>query len=431
MDFEEACREARKLAFSFSDPLIVHHYDTDGITSGAIVTGAFIDENRKHRRMCIKKLDDFAIESLAKEKEIIFVDLGGGNKRVNELKDVLIIDHHQTEGISKPQVNPLLYELDGSTELSASGTAYFIFRKRVELAVTGAVGDMQTPFVGKNKELVREGEAQGRVKVENDLCFYGRYSRPLVQFLEYSDEPYLPGISYREDKCIQLIQSLGIPVKDGERYRRYADLSVEEKTKLVSALAELLAERGRIKDVSELIKESYVFPKNRMNETYEAGEFSTMLNACGRHGKDEVGVGVALGMEEFFGQARGLLQLHRRMLKDGVAYASAAIQDMGAFYLIDGRGVIEENIIGIICGMVLQPLWKKPIVGIANSTRNQLKISTRGKGGNLGLAIKAAAGSCGGVGGGHRMAAGASIPDGRLDCFLLSYAENLEKFTSA
>ncbi len=427
MNFEEACEEARKIAFSFSNPLIVHHYDTDGITSGAIVTGAFIDENRRYRRMCIKKLDDAAIDALAKEKEIIFVDLGGGNKKVNELKDVLIIDHHQTEGIKKPQVNPLLYGIDGSTELSAAGTAYFVFRKRVELAVTGAVGDMQAPFIGKNRELVNEGEKEGMVKVENDLCFYGRYSRPLIQFLEYSDEPYLPGLSYREDRCIQLIQSLGIAIKEGNRYRTYADLGAEEKKKLVSALAELLIDRGRIKDVNELIEESYVFPKNRMNETYEAGEFSTMLNACGRHGRDDVGVGVALGIEEHFEEARKLLQLHRKMLKDGVAYASASIQDLGPFYLIDGRGVISENIIGIICGMVLQPLWKKPVVGIADSNGRQLKISTRGKGGNLGLALRAAADLCGGVGGGHRMAAGASIPEDKLNCFLLAFAEELEK----
>lgn len=427
MNFEEACEEARKIAFSFSNPLIVHHYDTDGITSGAIATGAFIDKNRQYRRICIKKLDDAAVDALSKEREIIFVDLGGGNKRVNELKDVLIIDHHQTEGINKPQVNPLLHGIDGSTELSAAGTAYFVFRTRVELAITGAVGDMQTPFIGKNMELVKEGKREGSVRVENDLCFYGRYSRQLVRFLEYSDEPYLPGLSYREDRCIQLIQSLGIAIKEGNRYRTYVDLSVEEKTKLVSALAELLVDRGRIKDVSELIRESYVFPKNRMNETYEAGEFSTLLNACGRHEKDDVGVGVALGKEEYFENARKLLQLHRKMLRDGVAYTSAAIQDLGAFYLIDGRGVISENIIGIICGMVLQPLWKKPVVGIAESSGGQLKISTRGKGGNLGLVIKVAADACGGVGGGHRMAAGASIPPDNLNRFLLAFAEELEK----
>src|SRR4030095_5403352 len=117
-EFLESCAEGKKLAFSFNDPLIVHHYDADGLSSGALVAGAFLDEGRKVRRDCIKKLDDFAIERYLKEKELIFVDLGGGNRRVNELKDVLIIDHHQTEGVEKTQVNPLLHGLDGGTELS-------------------------------------------------------------------------------------------------------------------------------------------------------------------------------------------------------------------------------------------------------------------------------------------------------------------------
>lgn len=426
MDFDEACAEARKIAFSFSNPLIVHHYDTDGITSGAIVSGAFLDLNKKFRRMCIKKLDDDAIESIAKEKEIIFVDLGGGNKRVNELKDVVIIDHHQTSGVEKIQVNPHLYGIDGSTELSASGTAYFVFRNRVELAVTGAVGDMQLPFVGKNRMLLAIGEKEGAVRIERDLCFYGRYSRPLVQFLEYSDEPYIPGISYHEDRCVQLLQSLGIELKSGKKERTYASLAKNEKAALISALAELLAERGRIKAVNELIDESYVFPKNLMNESYEAGEFSTLLNACGRHGRDDIGVGVALGKNEYFEVARKLLSLHRRMLKKGVEYANANVQNMGLFYLIDGRGAIEENIIGIVCGMINRPDWGKPVLGLSKSTEGWLKASVRGKGKNLGLAIKNAAEKCEGIGGGHTMAAGASFPENKLNEFLLFFAEELE-----
>jgi len=39
--FLDACAEARKIAFSFSNPLIVHHYDADGISAGAIVEAAF------------------------------------------------------------------------------------------------------------------------------------------------------------------------------------------------------------------------------------------------------------------------------------------------------------------------------------------------------------------------------------------------------
>ncbi|MEM3432317.1 MAG: DHH family phosphoesterase [Candidatus Bilamarchaeaceae archaeon] len=427
MDFIEACAESKKIAFSFSNPLIVHHYDTDGITSGAIVCAAFLENNKKFRRLCIKKLDDIAIDKLSHEKEIIFVDLGGGNKRVNELKDVVILDHHQTTGIEKFQINPHLYGIDGSTEMSASGVAYFVFKTKIELAITGAVGDMQAPFVGKNRELLDIGEKEGRVRREQDLCFYGRYSRPLVQFLEYNDEPYIPGISYREDKCINLLQSLRIEIKKGEKYRTYADLTKEEKKALVSALADILIERGKIKSISELIGESYVFTNHQLNESYEAGEFSTLLNACGRHKRDDIGIGVALGNEKFFDEARKLLHHHRVMLKNGVEHANTSLQNLGPFYLIDGREMIDESIIGIVCGMVNRSEWGKPVLGIARSEKGQLKASVRGKGKNLGLAIKKAAEKCGGVGGGHTVAAGASFPEKNLDDFILFFAEELNK----
>ncbi|MEM4272231.1 MAG: hypothetical protein QXH30_01460, partial [Candidatus Bilamarchaeaceae archaeon] len=93
--FLERCSEAGRISLSFKNPLIVHHFDADGLSSGAIVQSAFRKEGKKFRALAVKKVDDALIEKLKAEPEIIFVDLGGGNRRVNELKDVVIIDHHQ------------------------------------------------------------------------------------------------------------------------------------------------------------------------------------------------------------------------------------------------------------------------------------------------------------------------------------------------
>jgi single-stranded-DNA-specific exonuclease len=298
--FLERCGEIRKLAFSMGDPLVVHHYDADGISSGAIVAGAFGDEGKKFRRECIKKLDDAAIERYAREPETIFVDLGGGNKRVNELKDALIIDHHQTEGIGKPQANPILHGIDGGTELSAAGAAYCVFRKRADLAIVGAVGDMQHPLTGMNRWVLAEGEIGGEVKVEEDLSFYGRYCRPLVQFLAYSDDPYIPGISYREDRAQDLLSELRIPLDKrsaepgitpsadgfaGKKQRVYADLSADEKKGLVSALAKIMVSSERARNANELIGESYVMRRMRRtssarSSTHAAGTRSR-TSGCG------------------------------------------------------------------------------------------------------------------------------------------------------
>jgi len=424
--FLESCGEMRKLVFSFADPLIVHHYDADGLSSGAIVSGAFLKEGKKFRRLCVRQLGDREIEACLKEKEVIFVDLGGGNKRVNELQDVVIIDHHQTEGVDKAQANPQLHGLDGSHELSAAGTAYCVFRTHPDLAIVGAVGDMQHPLIGMNRWVLGEGVKSGEVRVDDDVRFYGRYCRGLVQFLAYCDDPYLPGITYREEKAMELLSELGIPLeKDGAR-RVYADLDEGEKRALVSAMAKILSNANRLDRVDELLGESYVFPHRPRDETFEANEFSTLLNACGRHNRDDVGVKVCLGDQDAHAEAQALLQQHRRALRDGIEFAGSHVQDFGLFYLLDARGIVGDNIIGTVCGMCMQQKWVKPIIGLSLADAETVKISGRApkwlaaKGLNVGSLMKKAAGENGGIGGGHTTAAGASVPKGKLNGFLLA-----------
>jgi len=165
-----------------------------------------------------------------------------------------------------------------------------------------------------------------------------------------------------------------------------------------------------------------------MDETYEANEFSTVLNACGRHGQDDVGIGVALGQEGFAEQARTLLQLHRKMLREGIEFANKNTQDLGSLFLLDGRGIIDEGIVGVVCGMIVEQRWRKPILGIATSDKKGwLKLSARGRSADLSAAMKTAGKEAGGIGGGHAMAAGAEIPAAGLDSFLLSFSSSVDK----
>jgi RecJ-like exonuclease len=440
-EFLDHCKEARKLALSFSDPLLVHHHDADGVSSGAIVYGALQDIGRKPRTKCIRKLDDKAIDELMNEKEIIFSDLGGGNKRVNELKDVVIIDHHQTEGIEKMQANPMLFGIEGSDELSGSGAAYCVFKNSVDLGIVGAVGDMQSPLHGMNRWVLDQGVQSGEVKIDNDLRFYGRYCRNLLAFLTYSDDPYIPLISYHEDRAQKLLDNLGIPTKTGnskpgtERWRVYADLSEEEKKKLISELANILINCRMVKKVDDLIGESYVFPKHEKDETYEANEFSTLLNACGRHRRSDIGLRVCLGDKTAFDEARALLSMHRKMIREGISFAQNNIQDLGKFFFLDARNVIDESIIGTVIGMVQRATWTKPILGVSNGEDETIKFSSRANralveaGLNLASVMAGACEASQGIGGGHKIAAGASIPKGKINEFLLAVGSQLGQST--
>lgn len=427
-EFVEAAKEAKKIAFSFSNPLIVHHYDADGISAGGVVKAAFLNETRAHRIMALKKLDDSAIDILRNEKEVIFVDLGN-NERVGELKDVLIIDHHQVKESGKPQINPLLHGIDGGSELSSSGTAYFVFGNNADLGVVGALGDMQYPLQGANLRLAGEGVAKGEVRKVMDARLYGRYSRPLVQFLAYNEEPYVPGISYNEANAQKLLEDLGIELRKGEDLRRYADLKDGEKKKLVSAIAEMVSRRGALRYES-LVGEVYELPKRPdKSMLYDAHEFSTVLNACGRHGKPELGIAICLGDEAAYLEASSFIALHRRMIREGVEFGRRNIVDLGAFLFLDARRAVDEGIIGIVCGMLLQGS-AKPIIGVATGEGETIKVSSRtGKksGIDLGKMLSETVAAVGGVGGGHAVAAGANIPLTVLNEFLLRCAEAIRK----
>lgn len=438
--FLERAKEAGKAALSMRSPLVINHYDCDGITSGSITSAALAQAGIPHRVNTVRKVDDALIDSLSNEKEIIFTDLGGGTKRVNELVgDVVILDHHQTTEVDKLQLNPHLFGYDGGTEISAAGVAYFAFRVEIELAIVGAIGDMQYPLASLNREILQEGVAAGKAKSEIGLRMYGRQSRPLPQLLAYSDDPYLPGLGGHEERCAQFIENTGIAKNPDGKWPTYAQLDEDGKRKLVGALAVHLAEgaqarvrgAGAVDEKPDLIVgETYVLPKyENAPELYDAGEFSTMLNACGRHEMAPLGMDICLGREGALEKGRELLLQHRRALREGIEYAYRHTRDFGPFLFLDGRGVIEDGIIGVVAGMLYPGGRAKPILALSIDASGKIKASGRGtkklleNGLNLGLAMRESCAKLGGAGGGHKIAAGATIPPEKLDEFLHDFAD--------
>jgi RecJ-like exonuclease len=132
-----------------------------------------------------------------------------------------------------------------------------------------------------------------------------------------------------------------------------------------------------------------------------------------------------MGERDAYAQASSLLETHRRNLREGMKFLQANMQDFGKFYFLDARGIIPDTIIGVVAGMGLPPFAKKPIFAVATDDAGNIKVSARANaslvkaGLNLGKVQREAAGRCAGAGGGHRIAAGASIPKGGLECFLL------------
>ncbi|MCX6770998.1 MAG: DHH family phosphoesterase [Candidatus Micrarchaeota archaeon] len=455
--FLSRCAEAREAIVRMREPLVVHHYDCDGITSGSIVAGSLEKMGKPYRAQSVRKLDDGFLASIAHEPEIIFVDLGSGTAGIDSLAgNVVAIDHHQQKSSSRLQANPHAFGFDGGTDVSAAGCAYFVFREFVELGVVGAIGDIQAPLRSLNALMLDDAVRQKAVAVEKDILLFGRNSRPLKQFLLYADEPYLPGITGQDDACDALLRELGIEQRQkgatgaeggsaalrqksaeqgeagSEKWRTYSDLSFDERRALVSSLAKLVAMRSSQEAASRLVGDTYNLLRMPQGTLLrDASEFSTLLNACGRNSRPELGVSVCLQRAGAYVEAQSLLAEHRRNLRAGMDFASKNTQDIGKFLLLDARGAIPDSIIGVVAGMLYAGSRKKPILALSLEAPGKIKLSTRGTralveaGLNLGKILSECCAQVGGAGGGHNIAAGATIPEEKLNDFLKEFAARL------
>lgn len=434
--FEARAQEALESVRRMKEPLLVNHFDCDGLSSGSVVVAYFESLGRKVRVKTVRKLDDATVECVRNEPEVIFTDLGGGHAGVNDLSGhVVIFDHHQTAGITQLQLNPHLFGFDGGTALSGSTTTYWALRTLPEVAIVGAVGDMQYPFSGLNRALAAEFASEGWLEMPIDLRFYGRMSRPLPQLLAYADDPFLPGLGGHEERCAQFLENMGIAKKADGSWPSYAQIGAERQKKLVGALAAHLAEAyGGSYSGEQLVGETYLFPRlAHIPELHDAGEFSTLLNACGRHERMQLGMDVCLGRPGALEEARGVLAEHKRALREGVEFAYRNMRDWGPFLFLDARGVIDDGIVGVVAGMVNSGARQKPILAVSIDAAGRIKASGRGtkklvaSGLNLGMALKEACAATGGQGGGHKIAAGATVLPERLDEFLKLFAEIVQR----
>ena len=246
--------------------------------------------------------------------------------------------------------------------------------------------------------------------------------------LEYSQDPYLPGLSGKEDACIAFLKDLGIRL-GGEKWRRWIDLSQEEKSCMVTAILRKGLRSGvsNIK-LERLIGEVYVLLGEREGtELRDASEYSTLLNATARYGHAGVGLQVCMGdREKAFDEAHTLLSQHRQNLVNGLKFVSAkGITPLKSIQYFDAGDAILDTIVGIVAGMSFQMADRSmPILAFARTPEGDLKVSARGtqdlvrSGLDLADALSRSARAVGGVGGGHNVAAGATIPANAAQEFL-------------
>ncbi|MDI6902709.1 MAG: DHH family phosphoesterase [Methanocellales archaeon] len=440
--FEKADECARQIK-GHTCAVIISHIDADGLSSAGIMCKALERDGMEYETRFLKKLDLAALEDIANlNKMTIFTDLGSTMiDQINALgMDAIVADHHQPKKIPhKHHLNPHLFGIDGANELSGSGAAYLIARKMgpnrdlADLAIVGAVGDMQDRREGRlismNRQILEEGIDVGVLSFEIDIRLFGRQTRPIYKLLEYCVDPYIPGITGDEEGCIKFLRNLGVRLKD-EDWRRWIDLHKEEKQLIVSEMMQLCLTSGiPAHKVQHLVGEVYTLLKEEKGtELRDASEYSTLLNATARYDHADVGLAVCMGDRGLvYAHARSLLAQHRQNLMEGLKLVKEqgviALQNLQYFHAGDS---IRETIVGIVAGMSAsmgEINRDLPIIAFADSEEG-IKVSARGtqdliqQGLNLAVALNESAKEVGGVGGGHDIAAGATIPRGCEEEFL-------------
>ncbi|MEE4261848.1 MAG: hypothetical protein V2I56_04100 [Desulfobacteraceae bacterium] len=176
---EEIARWPRK------EVQVFHHNDSDGLSSGAILTRTFERAGFAIKRFCLEKPYPALLQKVYAQEGgiIVFADFAGRIAPIlSELNRgrnlTLILDHHVAEASTDPKVHnldPCLYGLKGDRDISGSTTCYLFARTLDQdnkdlayMAAIGAVGDeffVDGCLVSENRDVALEAVKQGKMEI--------------------------------------------------------------------------------------------------------------------------------------------------------------------------------------------------------------------------------------------------------------------------
>ncbi len=402
------------------------HYDPDGTTSAAILARALMRRGKRVHATMSHALDSATVERVKREPNEFLVVSDMGSAQLDMLESlpfpVVVLDHHKPLRDSERvvHVNPHVFGVDGAREMCGATTSWLFALVLDEanwdlagVAAAGAIGDKQDlgGFVGVNASLFGEAVERKVLVPERRLALR---DRPLSQALALSISPYFRGIGGRPEEAEVLLRSAGI---DPAATLRQLDAN---QRRLTSVLAARLVEQGAAPEALDVLVEDRYW--SEPDQIY-AQDLEAYVNSCDRLEQMGLGMAVCLGDREAVVQAETLLDRytarvlgHLRGLETEGMFSKKSIQ----FFYCE-----EASLAGSVAGAGIQFYFdqSRPVFGLSVMDR-QTKISARAtrtqvaRGVDLAAACREAAGRLEGDGGGHNIAAGATIPKGKEEKFL-------------
>ena len=434
---------------------VVSHLDCDGLTAAAIIIKALMREGLNFSVSIVKQLNATILDELSREEYncYIFTDLGSGYLSLIEEKldgkEIFVLDHHKPEKVENRihHVNPHNFNIDGGKDISGAGVTYMFAKMLGEqnkdlahLAIIGAIGDIQEKkgFKGLNPEILNDAVESGKMEVKKGLSMFGSQTKPLHKVLEYSTDPYIPGVTGSEKGSTNFLNDLGISIKDKEgKHKKLIHLNEKDMKKLTTGI--ILKRIGSEKNPTDIIGNIYILTEEpEESPTKDAREFSTLLNSCGRLRKPSLGVGTCLGDEKIRKEAIQLLGNYKQELIKILNWfysnrGNEKIIEKDRYVIINAEENVKDTMIGTLASIISRSnIYSEGtiILSMANTLDGNIKISLRQVGINpdidLRTIIKDITRKLGfGEAGGHKQACGCLIPQEKEEEFIKITEERL------
>ncbi len=433
----EACDVLKKHIEKDNIIRLISHNDADGLSAAGVIANAIKEEGGQFHTTIVPRLKKDVIRSLSHEKYelYVFCDMGSACiKPLNSLKgDIIVADHHQpSKTVAKEHishVNPHLFGIDGSRDISGAGSSYLVVRNMDKkhlayMALVGAFGDMQysNGFNGVNQLILNDALESKTLDVHEGLKIVSKATEPLYKSMAYTLNPPLPGYTGNLEGSQELLERMGVSYGIP-----FAEFEEEEKDVIKRELEKINP---------EIFGNVYSLP-HEVPALRDLEEYSAILDACGKNKEYGLALSIVLGeRDKSLEKALELQKTYRNELMKGFEWIAreGAVQLNSIQYLYSEDKVLK-SIMGTLAGVGMSAKIlsdDKPVIGLSRLHKD-IKVSGRATrplvelGVDLGKALSDASVNFGGQGGGHDIAAGAMIPYEAKDKFLHLVDEIIEE----
>ncbi len=412
------CTEAR----------VFSHNDADGIGAASVLTSMLVRAGKGAQTTNLKSFDLPTIQaSLVKGVDLLIVaDMGSSSLTALESLGVkvIVLDHHRPEKDSEKvlHLNPSVLKVDGARYACAS-TLSMLLAVTVDennwdllpLAFAGMVGDRQhlQGLIGVNAHLYNEGSKRTLVQEKKGSLLP---PGPVGEGLMRTTHPFIRGVSGDPQGIARLLQEANVRAES-----TWDGLDEGGRRRLSSLISLRLLEQGcSLGSLEDELAPDYFFPQDNSR----AYQLTRLINACGRVEETALGLAMLLGVREAKERAEELVKEYDEMLLN--AAKRTAERGLSKEIAIQHFESPHKEVSSELCGLVMQWVGDQDKATICLTRMDkEFKVSSRGTrklvdkdGLDLSVAMRDAAATVGGVGGGHNIASGATIPLGKDIDFL-------------